>query len=788
MLSMLSQKLRRDLWQIKGQMFAIALVMAAGIALFIITFGVIDSLKLSRDTYYQQNRFADIFVSLKRAPRSVLSRLEEIPGVLTIEGRIAFGMTLQMPTLEEPGIGTLISIPDHSQPNLNQLYLKVGRYPDEMRLDEIIADDAFTEKHDLVVGDKVTAILNGVLRDFTIVGIAMSPEYIYSIAPGALVPDPLRYGIFWMRERALEATVGMTGAFNDVLFATEINANVADIKNRIDHILIPYGGRPSYDRELQLSNFFVTNEIAQLESMGMIVPFIFLAVAAFLINVVMSRLIQTQREQIGMLKAIGYSNLEVGIHYYKMASAVTFAGAIMGVGIGLWMGSGLTQMYAEFFRFPILTYQFSPSVMISAVASCFLAVYAGIYFAIKAAIDLPPSEAMRPEPPITYKASFLTAYGWISEISFLSRIILRQIERRPRRAFLSVFGLSLAMSLLIFSFFAEDSVERLLDIQYQKAQKEDVNISFIEPIKTSSITSITAMKGVMAAEPVRDLAVILKHGHIEKNVSLTATIREPKLRNILDQSLNVLNIPDYGILMGEKLADILQVSEGDIITAEVLEDHQPELELEVIKISTQWIGLGAYIHIDYLHQLLDQENRMSSAALLIDANQQADLFQRLKNIPNIISLHLVEQLRQTFTDLMAENLYKSMITNIIFSAIICFGVIYNTARITLSERWRELAGLRVLGLTNREVAYLLFGELTLLTLVAIPVGFLIGNGLCYGMTISMDSELFRIPYHLENSTYGYGAVILITSTLMSFYLVWRQLNDIDLVTAQKGVE
>jgi putative ABC transport system permease protein len=788
MLSMLSQKLRRDLWQIKGQMLAIALVMASGIALFIITFGVIDSLKLSRDSYYQQNRFADIFVSLKRAPRNVLTRIEEIPGVMTIEGRITFGMTLQMPGLEEPGIGTIISIPDHKQPNLNQLYLRMGRYPDEMNIEEIIAEDSFVTAHGLKLGDKVTAILNGVLRELTIVGIALSPEFVYSIAPGAMMPDPLRYGVFWMRERALEATVGMMGAFNDLLIATEATASQEAIKNQLDIILEPYGARPSYDRDLQISNFFVQNEIAQLESMGLVAPFIFLAVAAFLINVVMSRLIQTQREQIGMLKAIGYSNWEVGRHYYKMASAVTLVGALIGVSMGLWMGSGLVTMYAEFFRFPILTYHFSLSIAILSVATCFAAVYAGIYFAIKAAIDLPPSEAMRPEPPASYKASFLTSYQWLKNLSYFSRIILRQIERRPRRAILSVLGLAMAMSILIFSFFIEDSIERLLDMQYQHAQLEDVNISFVEPIKTTSLTSVKAMQGVIMAEPIRSVAVIMKYGHREKNISLTATIKEPMLRKVLDLNLNQLTIPDSGLLMSQSLAEILKVKQGDYVTVQVLEDHQPELELEVVKISRQWIGIGAYINTDYLHRMLNQENRMNSATLLVDPLHQAELFQRLKNTPNIIGMNVVDQLRETFTEVMAENLYKSMMTNIFFATLICFGVIYNTARIALSERWRELASLRVLGLSNREVAYLLFGELSLLTMVAIPLGFLLGDFLAYGMTISLDTELFRVPFYIEHSTYGYGVIILLASTVVSFYLVWRQLTQIDLVTAQKGVE
>lgn len=788
MLSMLSRKLRRDLWQIKGQVVAIALVMAAGIAMFIVTFGVIDSLKLTRDTYYNSHRFADVFVSLKRAPRSVLQRLSDIPGVMNLEGRITFGMTLQMPTLQEPATGTIISLPNHGDPLLNKLYLRMGRYPDVMSVNEVVADDAFVEKHGLHLGDTIEVILNSIKRELTIVGIAMSPEFVYSIAPGAMMPDPLRFGVFWMRERSLEATVGMKGAFNDVLLMTEPSANIEEIKLRLDQTLAIYGSQPSYGRELQLSNFFLSNEIEQLEIMGWVTPFIFLSVAAFLINVVMSRLIQTQREQIGMLKALGYSNWEIGIHFVKMASVVTIGGAVIGVGLGIWLAAGLTNMYAEFFRLPILRYHFSLSILISAVTICFIAVYAGIYVAVKNAIQLPPSEAMRPEPPSSFKSSFLTSYHWIQHLSYLSRIILRQLERRPKRALFSVFGLSMALSILIFSFFIEDSISRLVNIQYQHAQREDVNISFVEPVSTTVLDSINQMEGVMAAEPYRDVPVIIEFQGQSKQTSLTATPANATLKQVLDVNNQPLTIPESGLLISQKLADILGLSSGDTAIVQILEEKRQQLHIKVRSINRQWIGLGAYIQSDYLHKLLDQHPRMTTAAIKIDPYEQDKLFQRLKAIPTIISLNIVEVLKRTFNEIMAENLYKSMITNIIFASFICFGVIYNTARIALSERWRELASLRVLGLTNREVAFLLFGELSILTLVAIPVGIFIGRMLSFGMTESMNTELFRIPFYIENSTYGYGTIILLSSTLISFLLVWRQLNRIDLVSAQKGVE
>jgi len=481
MIGVLNQKLLRDIWKIKGQMAAIILVMAAGIAVFVITFGVLDSLKLTRDTYYDRYQFADVFASLKRAPQSVKARISEIPGISVAETRVVFGVTLQMTGMAEPASGKIISLPDGRDTLLNNLYLRSGRllYPNEENA--ILVDESFFYAHKLDLGDKISVIMNGHRRYLKIVGIVLSPEYVYSIAPGALMPDSKRYGVFWMSRRSLEAAVNMKGAFNDVSVKTDRNANLKEIAERIDLVLKPYGGLISYARKDQLSNFFVENELVQLESMGSIAPIIFLSVAAFLINVVMSRQVATQREQIGMLKAVGYSDLEIALHYLKMVLVITGVGSVIGLLLGAWMGSGMTKMYTEFFHFPILKYSFSIEVMIFAVFFCTIAAVLGTLLAIRNAAKLPPAEAMRPESPTVFRETFLERWGLHENISFLSRIVVRQLERRPIRALLSSLGMALSLAILIFSFFMEDTMTHLMDVQYEMTQREDVNVAFVNP-------------------------------------------------------------------------------------------------------------------------------------------------------------------------------------------------------------------------------------------------------------------------------------------------------------------
>jgi putative ABC transport system permease protein len=788
MISALNQKLLRDIWKIKTQLAAIILVMAAGIAVFILMFGVLDSLKLTRDTYYDRYQFADAFASLKRAPESVSQRIREIEGVRTVTSRVTYSITLQIPEMIEPASGKVISMPDGHRPLLNNLYLRSGRmlYPNEE--DAILTDESFFLAHKLALGDKVSVIMNGHRRHLKIVGVVLSPEYVYSIAPGAMMPDPKRYAVFWMSRRSLEAAVNMKGAFNDLSMKLGRDANLENIKEKIDVILKPYGGLISYGRDEQISNFFVENEFKQLESMGSIAPIIFLSVAAFLINVVMSRQVATQREQIGMLKAVGYSNREIALHYLKMVLYITAIGSVIGLLLGAWMGAGMTKIYTDFFHFPILKYSFSAETMIFSVFFCTIAAVLGTLHAIKRASDLPPAEAMRPESPTEFNRSFLDKIGLYSKLSFLSRIILRQLERRPIRALLSAVAMAFALAILIMSFFMKDTMDYLMDVQYEVTQREDISIHFAEARPLRALEEIKKIPGVMAAEPSRSAPALLKFKHYEKRSTIMGLPPRPDLRRVIDVNLQPVNMPEKGIVMNETLAKILHIKAGDILTVEILEEKRPILHIPVTALTKEFIGMGAFMNIRELGRLLDETPKITGASLMVDQNHSAALYKDLKEIPAIIGLNIISVLRQIFEDIMAENLLKMIGINIIFGSFISFGVIYNTARIALSERARELATLRVLGLTRREVAYILFGELGVITFISIPLGIWIGIGLARGMASGMESELFRIPLHINNSTYGYSVLIILLSALLSFYLVWRQVDHIDLVSAQKGIE
>lgn len=787
-LSALNRKLLRDLWNIKGQLVAIIFVMASGIMTFVLSFGVIDSLELGRDVYYDRFQFADVWAGAKRVPDGVREQIQEIDGVAQMETRVTFGAIIQVEGMDEPATGRLISMPDNRQPILNQIYLKQGRWlrPDEEGA--VLASEAFVIAHEFVLGDTVDMIINGHKRTLKIVGIALSPEYVYSLGPGSLFPDDKRFGVFWMSRRALEAAVNMDGAFNDVALSLNRSADAQRVKSELDRILKPYGGLISFDRSEQMSNWFVENELTQLRTTGSFAPVIFLAVAAFLINVVMTRQVATQRVQIGMLKAVGYRESEIALHYLRMVMVIVIVGSILGLVGGVWLGSGLLNLYGDFFRFPYLSYSYSVDVMILAVFFCAAAATAGTWIAMKQAASLPPAEAMRAEAPTEFNQTILERLGVDQYFSFLSRIVLRQLERRPIRALLSSLGVGFALSILVFANSMTDSMNYMMNVQYDVGNREDLMLSFVEPRHKRALEEIRLMPGVLKVEPLRNVPVNLSHGHLSKRTGISGIMQGPDLHRVLDKDLKPVDISSGGFVMSRKLAELLNVRVGDVVRADVLEERRPVLHLAVTAIYEEFIGIGAFMDIERINSLLNEGPVVTGAALMIDPNWSGPLYQNIKEIPSIIGMAMMTKMREIFEDLMDENMMRMMAIYIIFAGFIAFGVIYNTARIAFSERSRELAVLRVLGLTRGEVAYILFGELAIVVFLAIPIGLLIGYGLVAGMVASLDTELFRMPLYIKSDTYAYAVIVVLLSALFSFYLVWLKLDEIDLVTAQKGVE
>lgn len=785
----LDRKLVRDLWRMKGQALAICLVIAAGVATFVMSLSTLDSLRRTLDAYYERYRFADVFVHLKRAPNALAERLSEVPGVSQVQTRVVVDVTLDVAGLPEPALGRLVSIPDRPRRGLNALYLRSGRYIEPGRGNEVLVSEAFALAHGLKPGDRVLAVINGRKQPLRLVGVALSPEHIYQFAPGELLPDSRRFGVFWMGYTELAAAFNMQGAFNDVAVTLTPDASEPEVLRRLDRVTAPYGGLGAYGRADQPSHQFVTNEMKELRGMALVVPVIFLAVAAFLLNVVVSRLIQTQREQIAALKAFGYTSREVGRHYVKLVLVVVVLGVALGTLVGAWMGRGVTEMYTRFFRFPVFTYRLDGSIVVLAFAVSAGAAVLGTLTAVARAAALPPAEAMRPEPPATYRPVLLERMGLQRVFSPPARMILRQLERRPVKALLTCLGIALSVSVLILGNFALDAIEHVIDTQFYLAQRQDMALTLVEPASARVLEELTHLPGVRHCEGFRALPARLRSANHSRRVGIQGLEPEGQLNRLMDMRRRIVPLPPGGLVLSAKLAEILDVRVGDSVLVEVLEGERPTRDVPVVGLIDDFSGLSAYMDVRAANALMREGGVVSGAFLAVDADRIEGLYTSLKNTPRAASISIKAATLRSFRQTIAENLLRMRGFTVLFAAVIAVGVVYNSARVALSERSRDLATLRVIGFTRGEVAVILLGELALLTLAAIPTGLVLGYALAaLVIRVAYDTELFRIPLVVSWSTYGFAAVVTLLAALFSGLIACRLLGRLDLVAVLKSKE
>lgn len=785
----LNRKLFRDVIHLRGQVTAMTLVVACGVTSFVAMRSTYNSLQSSQQSYYGSYRFADVFAQLKRAPDSMAVRVNEIPGVGKAELRVVADVTLDVPDLEEPAKGRIVSIPDQQIPMLNDLYIKEGRYIEPGHTNEVFASAAFATANRLKPGSTISAVINGKWQKLQIVGLALSPEYVYEIRSGEMFPDNRRSGVLWMSREALGAAFNMEGAFNDVALTLAPGASEAEVIRQLDDLLANYGGLGAYNRDDQVSNHFLSGEIAELQVTGTFIPAVFLLTTAFLIHLVLSRMVATQRQEIAVLKAFGYGNYALGFHYLKLAFVVVSAGVVLGIGVGWYFGLKITELYMQFFRFPVLRYSPGPIVIATAILVSLGAASIGAVGAVRRAISLPPAEAMRPEMPAGFRAGLIERLRIHQLVPTSVRIILRNLERRPFKAMLSIFGTALATALLVVGFFLYlDTIQRIVDVQFNHVQREDVSVIFHEPRPAAVKYDLASLPGVMRVEPYRAVPARLRFAHRTRRIVLLGLQDSAELRRVVSKDLQPAAIPPEGLLLTTKLAEILGVVPGQTVRVEVLEGSRPVRDIPVTSTVDELVGLAAYMDVRALHHLMNEGETSSGAFLMVDSPLIPKLYAELKQTPAVSAVSIPETARAGFDETMAKTINVSTVILIAFAMIIAFGMVYNGARIALSERGHELASLRVLGFTRAEIGVMLLGEQAILTLIAIPVGFALGYGIAGLLTVAVDTELIRFPLLISGKTYVLAFLVIAVAAFLSAFLVRWRLRNLDLVAVLKTRE
>lgn len=778
-------KLFRDLRRLWVQALAIALVIAGGVSTVVLAVGSLRSLEETRTAYYERYQFADVFALVRRAPKTLLNRIAEIPGVAAVEGRIAKLALLDIPQLREPATGQFISLPENDQPTLNRLYMRMGRLPEPGRADEVVVTEGFAKAHTFTLGSRFAAVLNGRKRDLVIVGIALSPEFIYAIGPGDRMPDERRFAIVWMSEKALASVYDLDGAFSSVTLKLLPEASEREVTRRLDALLDRYGGHAAYGRKDQTSHAYLDHGLDMLRNMSRTLPPIFLLVAAFLINVTLSRVVALEREQVGLFKALGYRNVQIALHYVKLVIAVAAIGIVVGSAAGTWLGTYVTRLYGDFYRFPFLVFVQSPDLYVAAAALSLVAAIIGALRALREVATLPPAIAMQPPAPPHFRRLLPASLAIRNVLSQPIVMSLRNLVGHPIRALFTGLGLALATGILIASLFLSGTMEALIDVTYFMSDRQDATVSFVERRPLHVVNDVARLPGVLAAEPYRTVPVRIRKGNIDRRVVIGGRPRDARLSRIIDVNLRPVVLPEEGLAISSWLAQILGVRAGDFVEVDLLEGQRLTVSLPVVALVEDYFDMQGIMDSNALARLMREAPAANSVNVSLDASARDRFYDAIKRLPTVSGLTLKRISLANFREQLAvlvttmANIYTGL------AAVIAFGVVYSNARISLSERARELASLRVLGFTSGKVFRILLLELALLALVAQPPGWAIGYGLAWTLKTSMAADVMRAPLLVEHSIYVLASAIVIFAAAFSALVVRERINRLDLVAVLK---
>jgi putative ABC transport system permease protein len=782
----LNRVLWSDLKRMWQQAIAISLLLACGIATFVMSTSAMRSLEISREEYYRDYRFAHIFSHLTRAPQNVVIRLSNIAGIEQLQTRIVRSVLLDMPTMMEPASCRLVSIEGNPEEGLNRICLRKGRFPNPNLRNEVIASESFAEAHKLEPNDQLTVNMDGRKEKLTVVGIGLSPEYVYAVQPGLLLSDNRRFGILWMPRRSMEAAFNMEGAFNNLSVSLYPNASVSDVLYQIDLVLKPYGGTGAYTRRDQESDRRLSDEMHQMRSMAYVTPFIFLSVSAFLVHIVLTRMVHQQREQIASLRAFGFTSYELGIHYFKFLVILVVCGTTLGCLVGWRMSIWMTDVYSIFFRFPIVIHAFAFREATIATMIGFSLALLGGFGALRHVMRLEPAVAMRPEPPKTPGSDWLDRIGLGKAMSPIGKMILRRLEGNALATSLSILGIAMGVAILVLGAFMEDTIAFVMDVQFGRSQRQDVMLTFNEPKSAHGLYDASHLPGVTRVEPFRAVPVRLKNGTNQYRLSIMGLTETPELYRILDEDQKSIAFPSgRGLTMTKKLSELLDVKLNDMVTIEILEDDRKSTTMHVSSIFSNYTDPVAFLSLQDLHRLMREGESLSGVFLSADPQQMNSLYGEVKETPAVAGVLDNHAARKNFKDLIQANTRIMRIVNAVFGVIIAIGVIYNAALIAITESSRDLATLRVIGFSRREVSTILLGEIAVITLVAIPIGMPIGYGFCYLATLAIDTDSHRFPLVVSRQTFAYATVVILMAAMASTLAMRRMLDRLDLVSVLK---
>lgn len=785
---MLIRKMIRDMLENKLAYVACIVVMAMGLMTYSSMSIVMENLLNAKESFYTQYRMADAFAQVQSYPQNQLSEFEKIPGILKADGVIKQDFRVQMKDEVQSVYLRVNSYDIHESDRLNDVYLSDGY---DLTEDDFLIwiGQKFYEANDLKISDKLDLIISGKLYTFTVAGVVQSPEYVYATRNQAdFYPDPKTFDIAYVSEDLIEKLLSKTGQVNYLSFDFEEGTSYDDVKPIIESKLKSHGLISLVELKNQTSNFMLSNELEQLVNSAQSMPILFLSISSFILYIMLKRLTEMQRGQIGILKAMGYSNFQIMLHYLGYATTIGILGGVVGGILGTQLSISFTEMYKTFFTFPTLKNEYTYKYFAYGILiSLFFSTFAGVQGS-KKVLKLTPSMAMSPESPKVVKRSHIEHIKVIWEsLTMQGRMAVRNISRSKGRSAFTVLGLIFAFSILVVAWSYNDLVDTMMFDQFNEVQLYDMKVSFLNVQPADDvINQLYNIDGVEYAEPLIELPIQIKNGQYEKTTVIIGLSEETQLYKVLDNDKHEVDLSQDGLYLSENLASQLQVKVGTILRIEspISDDY---ILMELVGIIPQYIGSNGYANISYLEDKTGLDNLATTAYLNIDESKQDTIRKELDKSPYVGVVEIQAQTLKKFMDLLDSYGFTNYIMAII-SIIVGFAIVYNSSVISLSERQRELASLRVLGMSVDEVLQIVSFEQWLLGFVSIVIGIPVSYAMMQAMATSFQTDVYSFPPIIGDNAF----VLSVFGTALFIFLsqinVKRKIKKLDIVEVLKERE
>jgi len=792
-MSILGRKLGHFIRRNLGQFLAATAVVMVGIMVYVSMNTAYYNLSQSQSMFYKENNFADYYLQVVKAPEAVVKQIETVAGVKRVTGRIQKDLAIFKPN-NERATARLVSYSLPMDNELNRITLNKGRLfasAQNGSYVETVVDPQFAPANNLNWGDTVTVIVGGRERLLTIVGSASSPEFIYPIKDTAnILPDPLNFGIFMVENRQAQQMLDMSGQINQVLLEFSPGADQNQVVKNVEEILKPYGVVASYARKYQISHAVLQGKLDGIASVALYLPLMFLAIAAGIQMIILRRMIKIQRTQIGVMKALGYNNFQIMLHYTIYALAVSILGAAVGIVLGIYMAGGISELFAQYFNLPggLKSYDLG-TISNGLLLSLGIGIVAGIAGS-QGVLRIQPAESMRPEPPPLTGKSLLEKYpGLWNRLTPAWKMTWRNIGRNRGRFLVTMFGVIFAVSLLIIAFFYNDVVDYMMQKFFYEGETYDITARFDSLINENELTNLIRLEGVRKTEAFLEMPVKISFHDRSADEVLLAYPLDLSMKKLQDASGQLIKVPADGIVINQRTADKLGIKVGDQVEVETRLPIGPihTDKLTIVGDTQQLFGGGSYISLERANRILQESHLVSGVMLDVEAGQEAVVEEQLKKMLGIASVTDREKEIQNFNESLG--VVVSFVSIMVFFAILLgFAIIYNASVINFAERRRELASLRVIGFTIGEISSLLLKENMILLICGIVLGMPFGRFLVTSYVRSASTDQFSLPVVIYPTTYLFSAIGGIIFVMVAHRFAVREIKNLDMVATLKNTD